>query len=178
MLFGLRLDIDGGWACNAGVSAFQGVVSAVEGFDQPFGEAPLVTVFRAYFCGWGEGAESGIGDDLFDLDDIATGLIDTGEVERGDLEAVEEKAGAFGVDLVGGDAAEDVADGALDGSAVVGIGEVEVEGVLRLVPSRGVLGGAAGGVVVVTKFFAAEAWAAATVSVGEDVAALEALGGV
>jgi hypothetical protein len=38
-----------------------------------------------------------------------------GEVETGDLEAVEEKAGATGVDVVGGDAAENFADGLLDG---------------------------------------------------------------
>jgi hypothetical protein len=41
-----------------------------------------------------------------------------------------------------------------------------------------VFDGAAGGVVVVAKVFVAEAWAAAAVAVGEDVAALEADGGV
>jgi hypothetical protein len=34
-----------------------------------------------------------------------------GEVEAGDLEAVEEEAGAAGVDVVGRDAAENFADG-------------------------------------------------------------------
>jgi len=38
-----------------------------------------------------------------------------GEVEAGDLEAVEEEPGTAGVDVVGGDALEDLADGVLDG---------------------------------------------------------------
>jgi hypothetical protein len=43
-----------------------------------------------------------------------------GEVEAGDLEAIEEEAGAAWVDVVGGDALEDFADGGLDGGAVFG----------------------------------------------------------
>jgi hypothetical protein len=43
-----------------------------------------------------------------------------GEVEAGDLEAVEEEAGAAGVDVVSGDALENLADGGLDGGAVFG----------------------------------------------------------
>ena len=80
--------------------------------------------------------------------------------------------GAFGVDLVAGDAAEDFADGELDGGAVFGHGEVEV----GLVGSAlvWVLHRAAGGVVVVAEVFVTEAWAAAAVAVGEDVAALVA----
>ena len=95
-----------------------------------------------------------------------------GQVGAGDLEAVEEEAGAAGVDLVAGDAAEDFADGELDGGAVFGHGEVEV----GLVGSAlaWVLHGAAGGVVVVAEVFLAEAWAAAAVAVGEDMAALVA----
>jgi hypothetical protein len=42
------------------------------------------------------------------------------EVEAGDLEAVEEQAGAAGVDVVGGDSLEDLADGGLDRGAVFG----------------------------------------------------------
>jgi hypothetical protein len=38
-----------------------------------------------------------------------------GEVEAGDLEAVEEEAGAAGIDVVGGDALKDLANGVLDG---------------------------------------------------------------
>jgi hypothetical protein len=45
-----------------------------------------------------------------------------GEVEAGDLQAVEEEAGAAGVDVVGGDAAENFADGLLDGRTVFGEG--------------------------------------------------------
>jgi hypothetical protein len=41
-----------------------------------------------------------------------------GEVEAGDLEAVEEETGAAWVDVVGGDALQDLADGGLDGGAV------------------------------------------------------------
>jgi hypothetical protein len=41
-----------------------------------------------------------------------------GEVEAGDLEAVEEQAGAARVDVVGGDALEDFSDGGLDGGAI------------------------------------------------------------
>jgi hypothetical protein len=43
-----------------------------------------------------------------------------GQVEAGDLEAVEKQAGAARVDVVGGDALEDFADGVLDGGAVLG----------------------------------------------------------
>ena len=88
------------------------------------------------------------------------------------MEAVEEEAGAAGVDLVAGDAAEDFADGELDGGAVFGHGEVKV-GLVGLALAW-VLYGAAGGVVVVAEVFGAEAWAAAAVAVGEDVAALVA----
>jgi len=42
------------------------------------------------------------------------------QVEAGDLEAVEEEAGAAWVDIVGGDALQDLADGGLDGGAVFG----------------------------------------------------------
>ena len=94
------------------------------------------------------------------------------EVGAGDLEAVEQETGALGVDLVVGDAEEDLADGELDGGAVFGHGEVEV----GLVGSAltWVLHRATGGVVVVAEVFGAEAWAAAAVAVGEDVAALVA----
>jgi hypothetical protein len=97
-----------------------------------------------------------------------------GQVDAGDLEAVEEEAGAFGVDFVGGDAAEDLADGGLDGGAVLGKGEVEggaAAAALARVGDR-----AAGGVVVVAEFFLAEAGAGAAASLGEDVAALVLLG--
>jgi hypothetical protein len=43
-----------------------------------------------------------------------------GEVEAGDLEAVEEEACSFGVEVVAGYALQDHSDGGLDGGAVFG----------------------------------------------------------
>jgi len=97
-----------------------------------------------------------------------------GEVEAGDLEAVEEEAGAAGVDVVRGDALEDFADGGLDGGAV--FRERDFEGGAAALAGAWVGRGFAGGVVVVAEVFSAEAWAAAAVAVGEDVAALVAPG--
>ena len=48
-----------------------------------------------------------------------------GQGGAGDLQAVEEQAGAAGVDVVGGDALEDLADGVKDGGPVFGQREVE-----------------------------------------------------
>jgi hypothetical protein len=112
--------------------------------------------------------------DLFDLRRGADvfGIL-TGKVGAGDLEAVEEQARSFGVDLVVGDAEKDLADGELDGSAV--FGQREVESVAVFAGAR-VWRGAAGGVVVVAEVFSAERWAAAATAFGEDVTALEALG--
>jgi hypothetical protein len=95
-----------------------------------------------------------------------------GEVEAGDLEAVEKQAGSLGVEIVAGDALEDHSDGGLDGRAVLGHGQVEAG-----VTAEGFAwGGLAGGVVVVAEGLVAEADAAAAVAVGEDVAALVAFG--
>jgi hypothetical protein len=126
----------------------------------------------AYFGGWCEEAQLGIGGDVFYS--FGCGLCGDGlfgEVEAGDLESVEEEAGAAGVDVVGGDALQDLADGVLDGGAV--FGERELEGG---VAGAWVLRGSSRGVVVVAEVLAAQAWAAAAVAVGEDVAALEAFG--
>ena len=84
----------------------------------------------AYFGGWGEEAEFGVGGDLFygvvcSFGCGSVGELGFGEVEAGDLEAVEEEAGAAGVDVVGGDALEDLADGVLDGGAVFREGDFE-----------------------------------------------------
>ena len=95
-----------------------------------------------------------------------------GEVEAGDLEAVEEEAGSAGIDLVGGDALEDLADGKLNAGPIVEIGEGDFEGGAAVLAGGG--DWAAGGVVVVAEGFSAEAGAAAAVAVGEDVAALVA----
>jgi hypothetical protein len=128
--------------------------------------------------GRGDEAVLGVVDDLGDgLGGLIAG-VGFGEVEAGDLEAVEEQAGAAGVDLVGGDAAEDFADGLLDGRAVFGVGEGEA-GLAALARGR-VLDGAAGVVVVVAEGFgalgAADGGAAAAAAVGEEMAAL-VLGG-
>jgi len=127
------------------------------------------------FGGGGDGAVGGVGDGLFDQASLlgrdGRGF---GEVERGDLEAVEEEAGAAGVDGVGGDAAEDLADGDLDGSAVLGKGEVE--GGLAGAAGARVGDRLAGVVVEVAELFPAEGGAAAAAAFGVDVAALEALG--
>jgi hypothetical protein len=100
-----------------------------------------------------------------------------GEVEAGDLEAVEEEAGAAGVDVVGGDAAENFADGKLNAGTIVGIGQRKVEGGAAATTLLRVGDGFSGGVVVVAEVFSAEAGAAAAVAVGEDVAALVLFGG-
>ncbi len=76
-----------------------------------------------------------------------------GEVDAGDLEAVEEEAGAFGVDVVGGEAAEDFADGELDGGAVFGLGEGEAGAATAAGVEIGSGDGFAGAVMVVAEFF-------------------------
>ena len=70
-----------------------------------------------------EDAESGVDGDLFDGSGFGGGLgvgLSFGEVEAGDLEAVEQEAGAAGIDVVGGDALQDLADGGLDRGSVFG----------------------------------------------------------
>jgi hypothetical protein len=137
-----------------------------------------------------QGAEGGVDDDLFDvlfgggvfaLVTIAGARAGFGggfgwgrEVEAGDLEAVEEESGAAGIDLVGGDAAKDFADGGLDGGAI--LGERQVEGGLPGAALFGFGDWSSGGVVVVAELFAAKAGTGTAASVGEDVAALEAFG--
>jgi hypothetical protein len=125
-----------------------------------------------------EGTVNGIEGDLFDGLDFSRSAAgqDFGEVEAGDLKAVEEEAGTAGIDVVGGDAAENFADGVLDGAAVFGQWEVEV--CTTAAALAWVFDGATRGVVVVTKFFVTEADAAAAASVGEDVATLEACFGL
>jgi hypothetical protein len=98
-----------------------------------------------------------------------------GEIEAGDLEAVEEEAGAAGVDVVGGDAAENFADGLLDRGTV--FRQWKVEGGTAASTLLGVGDGFSGGVVVVAELFLAQAGAATAVAVGEDVAALVLFGG-
>lgn len=125
-----------------------------------------------------EGTEAFVVDDLIDRlgglcgDRFQASL---GEVGGGDLEAVEEQAGASWIDLVAGDAADDVDDGELEAGTVVAVGEMEVEGGLAAAARSWVRGGLARGVVVVTELFVAERGRAAAAAVGVDVSALEAL---
>jgi len=126
------------------------------------------------FGWWRQGAKLGVGGGLFDQFGSGPGGLRFGEVEAGDLEAVEEEAGAARVDVVGGDALEDLADGVLDGGAV--FGERNLEGGAAAAAGAWVLSRFAGVVVVVAEIFSAEAWASAAVAVGEDVAALIAFG--
>jgi hypothetical protein len=120
-----------------------------------------------------------MGGDLFDdFGDFEFGVAvggGFGEVEAGDLEAVEEQAGAAGVDVVGGDALEDFADGLLDGGTV--FRQRKVEGGAAASALLRVGDGFSGGVVVVAEIFSAQAGAAATMAIGEDVAALVLFGG-
>ncbi len=117
-----------------------------------------------------------MGGDLFDLGWLWVFGVLAGEVGAGDLEAIEQEACSFGVDLVVGDAEEDVADGELDGGAVFGQGEVEGVAVFSVLAGARVGRGAAGGVVVVAEVLSAERWATAAAAFGEDVAALVAFG--
>jgi hypothetical protein len=128
-------------------------------------------------CGLGrEEAEFWMEIDLFDDGlvgvVVALGVLVFGQVCAGDLEAVEEQAGAFGVDGGGGKALEDLGDGCLNGAAIFWDGQLE--GVGTVVAIAEMFGGAAGGVVVVAEVLATQAWAAATVAIGKDVTALVA----
>jgi hypothetical protein len=68
----------------------------------------------------GYGSVDGVEDNLGDLGGAFGfgGFFGAREVGAGDLEAVEEQSGAFGVEVVGGEATEDFGDGELDGGAV------------------------------------------------------------
>jgi hypothetical protein len=174
---GRGLEVDGSRLLLGGF-AFR-IILGVEGvqlFEEALGGA--FGLIGAELRGWSEEAVLGIVDDLADDFCGWIGGAGFGQVAAGDLKAVEEQAGAARVDVVGGDAAEDFADGLLDGGMVFGIGKVESG--LTAAAGGSVLDGPAGVVVVVAKAFgavgAADGGAAATAAVGEDVAALEASG--
>jgi hypothetical protein len=59
-------------------------------------------------------------DHLFDGCGILVGF---GQVEAGDLDAVEEQTGAFGMDAAIGDALQDFCDGGQDTAAVFDLGK-------------------------------------------------------
>jgi hypothetical protein len=100
--------------------------------------------------------------------------LEFGKVEASYLEAVEEQTGTAGIDLVRGDALDDLTNRGLDGGAV--FGQREGEGGGAAAAMARVLDRLAGGVVVVAEVFAAQAWAGAAAPVGEDVAALVLFG--
>ena len=120
----------------------------------------------------GEGAVGLVFDYIFNrLSGLRGGF---GEVGAGDLEGVEEEAGAFGVEFVGGYAADDFAQVELDGGAGVGLEGDEGRAVGLAGLGFGFRDAAAGFVVVVAEVFLAERWAGAAVAGGLDVTALVA----
>lgn len=111
-----------------------------------------------HFGRWRERAVCGVLDDLFDEHclvkrGVAVEWLLLRQIQAGDLEAVEEQAGAARVEVVGGDALKDLADGGLDGGAVFGHGEMEGSATAALLLEMG--DGLAGGVVVVAEVFSA-----------------------
>ena len=107
-------------------------------------------------------------DNFFDLGRLFDfGLAGARKVGGGDLEAVEEDAAALVLDISAGEAGEDFEEGELDGGAVVDARHAEGAAAV------GAGGFAAGAVVVVAEFLAAEGGRAATMAFGEDVAAKE-----
>ena len=122
----------------------------------------------------GEIAELWVGDELFDGLVLVLGFACFRKVEAGDLETVEQQPGRFGVEAASGDALQDFGDGGQDGAAVFERGKLKFRGAHAV--DADIVRGAAGGVVVVAEVFAAQRWAAAAVTVDEDVAAFVAPG--
>ena len=110
-------------------------------------------------------------DDIFDR---GRGLVLEalcGEVGAGGLQAVEQKAGALGVDPICGNPVEDFADGELHGGSVFGAGQDEF--VAAKLARAGLFAGdgLTGGVMVVAEVLGAERGRGAAMAVGKDVAA-------
>ncbi len=173
VLNGLDVWEDDGLGCCCGLIGFE------HAFKDALNEASG-TVVLVEFGNGSESAESWVEDDFFDqmgfllCSGSACLCSFAGQVHAGGLQAVEEEAGSLGVDLIAGDAAEDFADGGLDGAAVFGQWQVKLG--LATVAASYVLDGAAGGVVVVAEVLVTEAGTAAAATVGEDMAALIAFG--
>jgi len=74
-----------------------------------------------------------------------------GEIGTGDLEGVEEETGTAGVDVVRGDASENLAECVLDAVSTAGYGKLEP--VASGLPLLRIGDGSAGVVMVVAKFF-------------------------
>ena len=157
---------------------FRGFVSGFPVVDDAGEDVAVgaVVIGRDEFGDGCERAEGFVEGDFFDgfggdgVGMIGGDLLIFLQVRRGDLEAVEEQGGAAGVDLVAGDAEQDLADGELDGGTVFRQGQGEggaAAAALERVGDRRAVG-----VVEVAKGLVAEAAAAAAAAVGEDVAAL------
>lgn len=98
-------------------------VVAAEFEEEAFGGAHGIV--GAELGGWGEGAVGGVVNDFVDGFGGTSLGIGLGEVDAGDLKAVEEDSGAARVERAGGEVLEDEADGELDGGAVLGEREAE-----------------------------------------------------
>jgi hypothetical protein len=124
-----------------------------------------------------ERAKGGVLDDLFDQFFLDRWFdLGLAEVAGGDVQAVEHDSGAAVVERVGGEAAEYLSEGVLDGALVLGRGEVECDGAGAAGTESVGVEGQAGGVVVVAELLVAQRRAGAAAAVGEDVAALVAFG--
>ena len=123
---------------------------------------------------WGEGAEGRVEGDFFDgLGRGGFGFegAGAGEIEAGDLEAVEQETGATRVDVVGSNLLEHLAYRELDGAAV--FRQWQGEGGAAAAAGPRVLGRAARGVMEVAEIL----WITAASSSGFAEAGAQAAGG-
>jgi hypothetical protein len=112
--------------------------------------------------------EFGIVDDFFDRSRLLI-RFRFWDVAAGYLKAVEQKAGAAGINLVGGDEAQNFTERELESGTVRGVGEAKF--IAFLFAQARVLDGRAVGSVVVAEVLAAQRPGAATPPVGVDMAA-------
>jgi hypothetical protein len=144
---------------------------------EDFLEITAFVVALGEVLGESDEAEVGVLDDFFDGFGGIGGGLARREVDAGDLEAIEQEAGAAAVELIGGEAEQDLADGGLDGGTVFRAGKDEG----TLADADAFLcfsfwNGFAGDVVVVAELFPLETGRAAAMAGELDVAALEASG--
>jgi hypothetical protein len=90
------------------------------------------------------------------------------------LKHVHDAAGASDVEIVGGDAGDDLRGDGEGGGAVLDDGELERLGGVEIAHFSGTGFGASGGVVVIAEELVAESWRAALASRGVDVTAADA----